>query len=234
MIVCWLWDFCSCLWVLQYATTLMSLFNLENQWVMPSWVYRYARCTFLNSRLSVCVLISVLGQLDGSCESHCSSFHHSVDLDSVEASIPSWNEISKFGLRWHISPLSWCSFFLNKNNSVAYKCLPCVWCTLYPCKYNGSTCIYVGLIYCYVEWAYVLLVQFGHQWNCTKFQYLYSKLFKGCHIWCGTKKFTRCFLVTVCVSNVEASSLGLFTDDTNACICMLTALLLITLWVVFS
>ena len=45
-------------------------------------------CTFLISRLSVGVLISVLGQLDGSCESHCGPFHHSVDVDRVVGSIP--------------------------------------------------------------------------------------------------------------------------------------------------
>ena len=74
--------------LLQYAITLMSLFNLENLCVMTSVVCRHAMCTFLISRLSVGVLISVVGQLDGCCESHCAPFHHSVDVDSVVGSIP--------------------------------------------------------------------------------------------------------------------------------------------------
>ena len=39
--------------------------------------------TFLISKLSVGELISVVGQLDGSCESHCGPFHHSVDVDNL-------------------------------------------------------------------------------------------------------------------------------------------------------
>ena len=73
---------------LQYAITLMSLFNLENLCVLTSVVCRHAMCTFLISRLSVGVLISVVGQLDDSCESHCGPFHHSVDVVSVVGSIP--------------------------------------------------------------------------------------------------------------------------------------------------
>jgi len=73
---------------LQYAITLLSLFNLENLCVVSSGVCRHAICTFLISRLSVGVLISIVGQLDGSCESHCGPFHHSVDVDSVVGSIP--------------------------------------------------------------------------------------------------------------------------------------------------
>ena len=45
-------------------------------------------CTFLISKLSVGELISVVGQLDGSCESHYGPFHHIVDVDSVMGSIP--------------------------------------------------------------------------------------------------------------------------------------------------
>ena len=43
--------------------------------------------TFLISKLSVGELISVIGQLDDFCESHCGPFHHSVDVDNV-GSIP--------------------------------------------------------------------------------------------------------------------------------------------------
>ena len=50
--------------------------------------FRCATCKFLNSSLSVGVMISVMDQLDGSCESRCIPFHHSVDVDSVEGSIP--------------------------------------------------------------------------------------------------------------------------------------------------
>ena len=32
--------------------------------------------------------MSVIVQLDGSCESHSGPFHHSVDVDSVVGSIP--------------------------------------------------------------------------------------------------------------------------------------------------
>jgi len=73
---------------LAHPNTLMSLFNLENLCVMSSGVCRHAMCTFLISRLSVSVLISVVGQLDGSCESHCGPFHHSVDVDRILGSIP--------------------------------------------------------------------------------------------------------------------------------------------------
>jgi hypothetical protein len=34
------------------------------------------------------VLNSVADQLDGSCESHCGPFDHSVDVDSVVGSVP--------------------------------------------------------------------------------------------------------------------------------------------------
>ena len=61
----------------------MSLFNLENRCVMSSGVGRHARCTLLNSRLSIGVMNSVIVQLDGSCESHCGPFHQSVDVDRV-------------------------------------------------------------------------------------------------------------------------------------------------------
>jgi len=74
--------------LLQYPITLMSLLNLENLCVMSSGGCRHATCIFLISRLSVVVLISVVGQLDDSCESHCGPFHHSVDVDSIVSSIP--------------------------------------------------------------------------------------------------------------------------------------------------
>jgi len=66
----------------------MSLFNLENACVMSSGGCRDAMRTFLISRLPVGALIYVIGKLDGSCESHCGPFHHSVDVDRVVGSIP--------------------------------------------------------------------------------------------------------------------------------------------------
>ena len=72
---------------LQYAMTLMSLFSLENRCVMSSGVGRHARCTFLISRLSVGVVISVIGKLNGSCESQCGPFYQGVDVDIVVGSI---------------------------------------------------------------------------------------------------------------------------------------------------
>ena len=74
--------------ILQYEITLMSLFNFENLCVISSEDCRHAMCTFKIPKLSVCVLISVVGQLDGSCESHCGPFHHSVNVDSVVGSLP--------------------------------------------------------------------------------------------------------------------------------------------------
>ena len=56
--------------------------------MMSSAVGRHAICTFLISRLSVGVAISIIGQLDGSCENHCGPFHQSVDVDRVVGSIP--------------------------------------------------------------------------------------------------------------------------------------------------
>ena len=74
--------------LLQDPVTLMSLFNLVNLCLMSSGGYRHAMCTFLISRFSVVVFISVVGQLDGSCESHSGPFHHSVDVDRVVVSNP--------------------------------------------------------------------------------------------------------------------------------------------------
>jgi len=74
--------------LLQYPVTLMSLFNLENLCVMSSGGCRHAMYTFLISSLSVGVLISDVGQLDGSCESHCGPFYLSVNVDSVVGSLP--------------------------------------------------------------------------------------------------------------------------------------------------
>ena len=67
--------------------------------MMFSGNFRHAICKFLISRLSVGVLISVVGQLDGSCESHCGPFDYSVDLDSVVVSIPL--DMRSHELRWH-------------------------------------------------------------------------------------------------------------------------------------
>jgi len=84
--------------LLQYAVTLMSLLSLENLCVMSSGGCSRATCTFLISKFSVGVLNSVVGQLDGSCESHCGPFYHSVDVASVDGSIPL--EMRSAGLDW--------------------------------------------------------------------------------------------------------------------------------------
>ena len=39
-------------------------------------------------KLTVDQFISVVGKVDGSCESHCGPFHHIVDVDSEVGSIP--------------------------------------------------------------------------------------------------------------------------------------------------
>ena len=69
---------------LQYATTLISLFNLENRCVMSSG--GRATCTVLISKFSVGLLKSVVGQLDGSCVSHCGPLHHNVADDKLVGS----------------------------------------------------------------------------------------------------------------------------------------------------
>ena len=74
--------------LLFHPITLMCLFNLENICEMTSEGCKHAMCTFLISRLSVGVFISVLGQLDGSCESHCGPFQHGMDVDRIVGSIP--------------------------------------------------------------------------------------------------------------------------------------------------
>jgi hypothetical protein len=74
--------------LLQYAVTWMSLWSFENLCVISSGVCRHATWTFLTSNVSVGVLNSVVGQLDGSCKSQCGPFHHSVDVASVEGSFP--------------------------------------------------------------------------------------------------------------------------------------------------
>ena len=73
--------------LLQYAIIQMSLFKLE-KFCVSSAVCRHAMYTFLISSLSVGVLISDVGQLDGSCESHCGPFYLSVNVDSVVGSLP--------------------------------------------------------------------------------------------------------------------------------------------------
>ena len=76
----------------------MSLLSFENLCVMCTGGCRSATCTFLISRCSVGVLTSVVGQLDGSCVSHCGPFHHSVDVDRVASTTPF--EMRSSGLDW--------------------------------------------------------------------------------------------------------------------------------------
>jgi len=71
--------------LLQYATT-RSLFNLENRCVMSSG--SCATCTILISRFSLGLLNCVVGQLNGSCVSHCGPFHHNVADDKLVGSTP--------------------------------------------------------------------------------------------------------------------------------------------------
>lgn len=71
---------------LQGSISPIRLFNLENSFVMSSGSSSHALCTFLFSRLSMFVLISVLGQLDGSCESRCGPVQNRVDVDSFVGS----------------------------------------------------------------------------------------------------------------------------------------------------
>jgi len=66
---------------------LISLFNLENLWVMSSGDCRSATCTFLISKFSVGVLTSVASQLEDSGESHRAPLHHSVDVKSAVGAI---------------------------------------------------------------------------------------------------------------------------------------------------
>ena len=72
--------------LLQYATTLISLFNLENRCVMSSG--GCATCTILISRFSLGQLKSVVDQLYGSGVSHCGPFHHNVADDKLVGSTP--------------------------------------------------------------------------------------------------------------------------------------------------
>jgi len=73
---------------LQYPISLMNLFMLDNFCVMASPGCIHAMCTFLIASLTLGVIISVVGQLDGFCESHCCPFQHSVDVDRIVGSIP--------------------------------------------------------------------------------------------------------------------------------------------------
>ena len=61
---------------------------VDESCVKSSRCCRNATCTFLISRCSVGVLTSVVGQLDGSCVSHCGPFHHSVDVERFVGSTP--------------------------------------------------------------------------------------------------------------------------------------------------
>ena len=74
-------------------------------------------------------------------------FHHSVDVDCHRVSSP-WNEV-RIGLRWHMSPCCWCCSWMRA--SLAYRCLPFVRWTLYPCENNQRICPEVGFIYCNVR-----------------------------------------------------------------------------------
>ena len=121
LFACWPWDVCSC-----------EIF-CSMQWLM-----------------SLVLLTSVVGQLDGSCDDLCGPFHHSVDGENVEGSIPL--KMISVGLDWDgMSPYCWRCVFLNDGDSVAYKCLPFVWWTPYPCQYNGRICLWIAFISCVVE-----------------------------------------------------------------------------------
>jgi hypothetical protein len=50
---------------------------------MSSGCCRNATCTFLISKCSVGVLTSVVGQVDGSCSSHCGPFQHNVEFKEL-------------------------------------------------------------------------------------------------------------------------------------------------------
>jgi hypothetical protein len=60
---------------------------LGNLCVISSRVCRIATYIFLISRLSVELLTSILGQLEGSCESYCGLFHHSMDFADIVETI---------------------------------------------------------------------------------------------------------------------------------------------------
>ena len=110
------------------------LFNLANFCVISSEVCRHAMCTFLISRLSVGVLSSVIGQLDGSCESHCDPFHHTVGFGSVVGSFP---------LEMRSAGLDWDGTYLHEADDVSSwmkaTLLPTTTFHLF-----GGTCIYVN------------------------------------------------------------------------------------------
>jgi hypothetical protein len=70
-----------------------------------------------------------------------------VDVDNIVGSTPL--EMRSAGLDWiGTCPCSWSCFFFYEGYSVAYKCFPFVWWTLYPCQHNGRICPQVGFIYC--------------------------------------------------------------------------------------
>ena len=127
----WPWNACSYWWIFCSMEQLWWVCLALKIFVNSYGGCRSATCTFLISRCSVGVLSAVADQLDGSCISHCGPFHHSVDVERVVGSTPL--EISRIGLKWHMSPCCWSCFFLSGGNSVAYKCLSSVWWTLYPC-----------------------------------------------------------------------------------------------------
>jgi len=102
-------------WVihLQYTVTRMSLLSWENLCVISFWARASATCTFLISKLSVGVLTSVVGQLDGSCDSHCGPFHHNVDDENDVCSLlldTGSEQLNREGTCLHVADDG---FFLN-------------------------------------------------------------------------------------------------------------------------
>ena len=113
---------------------------LKSLCVVTSRGCRNTICTFLISRLSVVVVASVVGQLDGSCDDLCGPFLHGVDVGSVEGSIPF--EMRSAGLDWNGTCLhiaeevsSWMMATLLPTDVFHF-----VWWILCPCQYNGRIC----------------------------------------------------------------------------------------------
>jgi hypothetical protein len=71
--------------LLQYAITLMSLFNLDNRCVMFSGECRSTTYACLISRFPVGVLNFLVSQFDGFCDDLCGPFHHGVDVEVLKA-----------------------------------------------------------------------------------------------------------------------------------------------------
>jgi hypothetical protein len=64
------------------------MLSLENLGAVSSTARTSATCTFLIFIISVWALKTAVGQLDGSYDSHCGPFHHTVDDESVVAPVP--------------------------------------------------------------------------------------------------------------------------------------------------